>query len=133
MTFSDTEMKKLGRSTRINTHNTKSLFRALKNVSNILQTEGAFRVEEYKHTKHTQRYTHTHTHARARAKACKEKVTLKSKSKADSFGTTNASHMNTSSKKPALSWWARSLISYISIIICFWKFFRLLFLLWTLS
>ena len=101
MTFSDTEMKKLGRSTRINTHNTKSLFRALKNVSNILQTEGAFRVEEYKHTKHTQRYTHTHTHtrARARAKACKEKVTLKSKSKADSFGTTNASHMNTSSKK----------------------------------
>ena len=97
MTFSDTEMKKLGRSTRINTHNTKSLFRALKNVSNILQTEGAFRVEEYKHTKHTQRYTHTHT--RARAKARKEKVTLKSKSKADSFGTTNASHMNTSSKK----------------------------------
>ena len=56
MTFSDTEMKELARSTQINIHNIRSLIRALKNVSDILQTEEAYTVEEYKHT-------HTHTHA----------------------------------------------------------------------
>ena len=55
MTFSDTEMKELARSTQINIHNIRSLIRALKYVSDILQTEEAYTVEEYKHT---------HTHAR---------------------------------------------------------------------
>ena len=54
MTFSDTEMKELGSGTVYNTHNTTSLIRTLKYVSDILQTEEAFTVEEYKHT-------HTHT------------------------------------------------------------------------
>ena len=57
MTFPDNEMKKLGRSTQINIHNTESLIRALKYVSDILQREEAFTVEEHKHT-----YTYTHTH-----------------------------------------------------------------------
>ena len=55
MTFSDTEMKGLGSGTAHNTHNTTSLIRTLKYVSDILQTEEAFTVEEYKHT-------HTHTY-----------------------------------------------------------------------
>ena len=46
-------MKELGSSTAYNTHNTTSLIRTLKYVSDILQTEEAFTVEEYKHT-------HTH-------------------------------------------------------------------------
>ena len=50
MTFSDTEMKELGRGTTYNTHNITSLIRTLKHVSDILQTEEAFTVEEYKHT-----------------------------------------------------------------------------------
>ena len=53
MTFSDTEMKELGSGTAYNTHNTTSLIRTLKHVSDILQTEEAFTVNEY---------THTHTH-----------------------------------------------------------------------
>ena len=53
MTFSDTEMKELGRGTTYNAHNITSLIRTLKPVSDILQTEEAFTVEEYKHT-HTQ-------------------------------------------------------------------------------
>ena len=51
-------MKELARSTQINIHNIRSLIRALKYVSDILQTEEAYTVEEYKHT-----HTHTHTHA----------------------------------------------------------------------
>ena len=50
MTFSDNEMKKLGRSTQINIQNTRSLIRALNYVLDILQAEEAFTVEEYKHT-----------------------------------------------------------------------------------
>ena len=50
MVFSDTVMKELGRSTQINIHNTRSLIRALKYVSEILQMEEAFTAEEYKHT-----------------------------------------------------------------------------------
>ena len=65
MTFSDTEMKELGKSTQINIYNTRSLIRALKYVSDILQTEEAFTMEEYTHT-HTYTHpctnTHTHTH-----------------------------------------------------------------------
>ena len=53
MTFLDTEMKELVGRTQINIHNTRSLIRALKYVSDIFQTEEAFTVEEYKHT-------HTH-------------------------------------------------------------------------
>ena len=49
-------MKELARSTQINIHNIRSLIRALKYVSDILQTEEAYTVEEYKHT-----YTHTRT------------------------------------------------------------------------
>ena len=57
MIFSDTEVRKLGSGTAYNTHNITSLIRTLKYVSDILQTEEAFTVEEYKHT-----HTHTHTH-----------------------------------------------------------------------
>ena len=49
MTFSDTEMKKLDRGTQINIHHTRLLIRALNYVSDILQTEEGFKVEEYKH------------------------------------------------------------------------------------
>ena len=66
MTFPDNEMKKLGRSTQINIHNTESLIRALKYVSDILQREEAFTVEEHKHT---YTYTHTHTHANTNTKS----------------------------------------------------------------
>ena len=54
MIFSDTEMRELGSGTTYNTHNTTSLIRTLKYVSDVLQTEEASTVEEYKHT-------HTHT------------------------------------------------------------------------
>ena len=57
MIFSDTEMRELGSGTTYNTHNTTSLIRTLKYVSDILQTEEAFTVKGYKHT-----HTHTHTH-----------------------------------------------------------------------
>ena len=50
MTFLDTAMKELVGGTQINIHNTRSLIRALKYVSDIFQTEEAFTVEEYKHT-----------------------------------------------------------------------------------
>ena len=49
-------MKELGRGTTYNTHNITSLIRTLKHVSDILQTEEAFTVEEY---------TQTHTHIQA--------------------------------------------------------------------
>ena len=55
MTFSDTAMMELGITQSTNIHNTRSLIRTLKYVLDILQTEEAFMVEEYKHT-------HTHTH-----------------------------------------------------------------------
>ena len=55
MTFSDTAMMELGITQSTNIHNTRSLIRTLKYVLNILQTEEAFTVEEYKHT-------HTHMH-----------------------------------------------------------------------
>ena len=55
-------MRELGSGTAYNTHNITSLIRTLKYVSDILQTEEAFTVEEYKHTHtHTHTYTHTHT------------------------------------------------------------------------
>ena len=54
MTFSDTAMMELGITQSTNIHNTRSLIRTLKYVLDILQTEEAFTVEEYKHT-------HTHT------------------------------------------------------------------------
>ena len=56
MTFSDTAMMELGIMQSTNIRNTRSLIRALKYVLDILQTEEAFTVEEYKHT-----HTHTHT------------------------------------------------------------------------
>ena len=46
-------MKELGRGTAYNTHSITSLTVPLKYVSDILQTEEAFTVEEYK-------YRHTH-------------------------------------------------------------------------
>ena len=46
-------MRELGSGTTYNTHNTTSLIRTLKYVSDILKTEEAFTVEEYKHT-HTE-------------------------------------------------------------------------------
>ena len=60
MTFSDTEMMELGRKHPTNIHNTRSLIRTLKYVLDILQTEEAFTVEEYKHT-HTRTHARTHT------------------------------------------------------------------------
>ena len=63
MIFSDTEMMKLGIKHTTNIHNTKSLICTLKYVLDILQTEEAFTVEEYKHTQ-THTHTHTHTHTR---------------------------------------------------------------------
>ena len=53
MTFSDTEMMELGRKHPTNIHNTRSLICTLKYVLDILQTEEAFTLGEYKHT-------HTH-------------------------------------------------------------------------
>ena len=53
MAFSDTAMMELGITQSTNIHNTRSLIRTLKYVLDILQTEEAFTVEEYKHT-------HTH-------------------------------------------------------------------------
>ena len=61
MTFSDMEMMELGRKHPTNIHNTRPLIRALKYVLDILQTEEAIMVEEYKH-KHKHKHTHTHTH-----------------------------------------------------------------------
>ena len=55
MIFSDTEMRELGSGTTYNTHNTTSLIRTLKYVSDILQTEEAFTVKGYKHT-HTRKH-----------------------------------------------------------------------------
>ena len=57
MTFSDTAMMELGITQSTNIHNTRSLIRTLKYVLDILQTEEAFTVEEYKHT-------HIHTRHR---------------------------------------------------------------------
>ena len=56
MILSDTKMKELGSGITYSTHNTTSLICTLKYVSDILQTEEAFTLEEYKHT-------HTHTTA----------------------------------------------------------------------
>ena len=53
MTFSDTVMMELGITQSTDIHDTRSLIRALRHVLDILQTEDAFTVEEYKHT-------HTH-------------------------------------------------------------------------
>ena len=59
MTFSDTAMMELGITQSTNIHNTRSLIRTLKYVLDILQTEEAFTVEEYKHThtRYHQKYT----------------------------------------------------------------------------
>ena len=55
MTFSDTAMIELDITQSTNVYSTRSLIRTLKYVLDILHTEEAFTVEEYKHT-------HTHTH-----------------------------------------------------------------------
>ena len=57
-------MRELGSGITYNTHNTTSSIRTLKHVSDILQTEEAFTVEEYKHT-------HTHTKACKVYRVCK--------------------------------------------------------------
>ena len=62
MTFSDTAMMELGIMQSTDIHNTRSLIRALRYVLDILHTEEAFTVEEYKHT---HKHTHTHTHTRS--------------------------------------------------------------------
>ena len=61
MTFSDKEMMELGIKHPTNIHNTRPLICTLKYALDILQTEEAFTVEEYKHT-HTHTHTHTQTH-----------------------------------------------------------------------
>ena len=50
MTFSDTAMMELGITQSTNIPNTRLLICTLKYVLDTLQTEGAFTVEEYKHT-----------------------------------------------------------------------------------
>ena len=50
MTFSDTDMMKLGRKHPTNIHNTRLLIRTLKNALEILQIEEALTVKEYNHT-----------------------------------------------------------------------------------
>ena len=55
MTFSDMEMGELGRKHETNIHNTRSLICNHKYILDILQTEEAFTVEEYKN-----KYVHTH-------------------------------------------------------------------------
>ena len=55
MTFSDTEMRELGRSTQVNIHNTRSLIRT--------PPEEPFTEKEYEHP-----HTHTHTHTRVSRK-----------------------------------------------------------------
>ena len=53
----------LGTTQPTNIRNTRSLICTLKYVLDILQTEEAFTVKEYKHTRtHTHAHTHTHTH-----------------------------------------------------------------------
>ena len=58
MAFSDSEINKLCRSTSNDTHNLTLLIR-LKYVSDILDTEETFTVEENKH-----RHTHTRKHTK---------------------------------------------------------------------
>ena len=60
MTFSDTAMMELGITQSTNIHNTRSLIRTLKYVLDILQTEEAFTVEEYKHTHTYSKFTGEH-------------------------------------------------------------------------
>ena len=50
MTFSHTAMMERGIKQSTNIHNIRSLIPILKHVLDILQTEEAFIVEEYKHT-----------------------------------------------------------------------------------
>ena len=50
MTFSDTGTMELGRKHPTTIHNTRLLIRTLKNALEILQTEEAFTMKEYKHT-----------------------------------------------------------------------------------
>ena len=50
MTFSDTAMMELGITQSTNIHNTRLLIHTLKYALDILQTEEAFTVEEYKDT-----------------------------------------------------------------------------------
>ena len=59
MIFSDKEMMELGIKHLTNIHNVRPLIRTLKYALDILQTEEAFTVEEYKHT-----HTHTQTIAK---------------------------------------------------------------------
>ena len=72
MTFSDTAMMELGITQSTNIHNTRSLIHTLKYVLDILQTEEAFTVEEYKHT-----HTHTHTHTQTLYKTLDIRYILK--------------------------------------------------------
>ena len=58
MTFLDTEMKELGRSTQYNTHNTKVFICTLKYVPDIVADGRSL----YGFTIHTHTHAHTHTH-----------------------------------------------------------------------
>ena len=60
-TFFDIEIRNLAEAPRLIFTTQDCWFLPLKYVSDILQTEKALTVEEYKH-KHTHTYTHTHTH-----------------------------------------------------------------------
>ena len=69
-------MMELGITQSTNIHNTRSLIRTLKYVLDILQTEEAFTVEEYKHT-----HTHTHTTVPSDLAAEKRKYAIMVKNK----------------------------------------------------
>ena len=79
MTFSDTAMMDLGITQSTNIRTTRSLIRTLKYVLDILQTEEAFTVEEYKQT-HTHTHTHTHTYTTFTTSAQCNKNPMNSKS-----------------------------------------------------
>ena len=64
MTFLDTEMKELGRSTQQNIYHTILLISTLKYVKDIVTDRKSLYGERvHTHTyKHTHKHTHTHTH-----------------------------------------------------------------------
>ena len=62
MTFLDTEMKELGRSTQHDTQNTRSLIRTLKYDPDIVADGRNFCGERVLARTHARTHTHTHTH-----------------------------------------------------------------------
>ena len=90
-------MRELGSGIAYNTHNTTSLLRTLKYVSDILQTEEAFTVEEYKHT-------HTHTQASKSTKLEQLKQPIKGGMDGDLLHIIHSNASSMADKKDTLNW-----------------------------